>query len=105
MSCVRVSPSARVLPVGRFRSAANHRRSYTWAILALLGRITQRGRGPSAAPASGVDVSLIVPTYNERDNIADLVERLKACLAGRSWEVIFVDDDSPDGTAEVVREI
>lgn len=47
----------------------------------------------------------IVPTINERDNIADLVQRLKTCLAGRSWEVIFVDDDSADGTAEVVRRI
>ncbi len=70
-----------------------------------IGQDHSAGQRSVAAPASGVDVSLIVPTYNERDNIADLVERLKACLAGRFWEVIFVDDDSPDGTAEVVREI
>ena len=70
-----------------------------------VGQDRSAGQRPVAAPASGVDDSLIVPTINERDNIADLVQRLKTCLAGRSWEVIFVDDDSADGTAEVVRRI
>ena len=46
----------------------------------------------------------MVPTFNERDNVAALIERLASCLESRSWEVIFVDDDSPDGTADVVRE-
>ncbi len=44
-----------------------------------------------------------MPTFNERENVAVLVRRLDAALAGISWEVIFVDDDSPDGTAELVR--
>lgn len=52
-----------------------------------------------------VELSIIVPTFNERDNVAEVVERLDACLTGVPWEVIFVDDDSPDGTAERVREI
>jgi len=46
----------------------------------------------------------VVPTFNERDNVAVLIDRLAACMGNRSWEVIFVDDDSPDGTAQVVRE-
>jgi dolichol-phosphate mannosyltransferase len=51
----------------------------------------------------GIELSIIVPTFNERDNVCELVERLEACLAPIHWEVIFVDDDSPDGTAEQVR--
>jgi dolichol-phosphate mannosyltransferase len=58
---------------------------------------------PDVARA-GPELSVIVPTFNERDNIAELIGRLIDCLAGRSWEVVFVDDDSPDGTADVVRE-
>jgi dolichol-phosphate mannosyltransferase len=49
------------------------------------------------------DLTVVVPTFNERENVAPLLERLSAVLAGIAWEVIFVDDDSPDGTAEVVR--
>src|SRR5580700_11203191 len=52
---------------------------------------------------SGPELSVIVPTFNERDNIAELIGRLVLCLGERSWEVVFVDDDSPDGTADVVR--
>jgi dolichol-phosphate mannosyltransferase len=51
----------------------------------------------------GPELSIVVPTFNERDNIAELIGRLVMCLGDRSWEIIFVDDDSPDGTAEVVR--
>ncbi|HEX2225766.1 MAG TPA: glycosyltransferase family 2 protein [Candidatus Binatia bacterium] len=54
---------------------------------------------------TGAELSIIVPTYNERDNAPELVRRLDKCLAGYSWEVIFVDDDSPDGTATVVRQV
>jgi dolichol-phosphate mannosyltransferase len=52
----------------------------------------------------GPELSVIVPTFNERENIAELMARLTVCLEGRSWEVVFVDDDSPDGTANLVRE-
>jgi dolichol-phosphate mannosyltransferase len=51
------------------------------------------------------ELSIIVPTFNERDNVLELVRRLEACLNGHRWEVIFVDDDSPDGTAARIREI
>jgi dolichol-phosphate mannosyltransferase len=47
---------------------------------------------------------VVIPTLNERDNIGPLVELLDAVLETLSWEVIFVDDDSPDGTAERIRE-
>src|SRR5438477_1028474 len=53
-------------------------------------------------PASP-ELAVIIPVLNEADNVAPLVERLTRALAGISWEAIFVDDDSPDGTADVVR--
>jgi dolichol-phosphate mannosyltransferase len=57
---------------------------------------------PSPGP---VELSVIVPTFNERGNVAPLVARLEATLAGVVWEAIFVDDDSPDGTAQQVKTI
>jgi dolichol-phosphate mannosyltransferase len=52
-----------------------------------------------------LQLSVVVPTFNERGNVATLVQRLDAALVGISWEVIFVDDNSPDGTADAVREL
>jgi len=52
-----------------------------------------------------VEVSVVVPTLNERGNIVALVERLESAFSGIEWEVIFVDDDSVDGTADLVRKI
>jgi dolichol-phosphate mannosyltransferase len=45
--------------------------------------------------------SVVVPTYNEAGSLPRLVERLAAALAGREWELIVVDDGSPDGTADL----
>jgi dolichol-phosphate mannosyltransferase len=55
--------------------------------------------------AMPVEVSVILPTYNERDNICDLIDAIRHELSpqGYAYEVIVVDDNSPDGTAEVVR--
>jgi dolichol-phosphate mannosyltransferase len=57
------------------------------------------------ARAKGPELSVVVPTFNERDNVEPLLVRLEAALCGIDWEVIYVDDDSPDGTAETVRSI
>ena len=51
----------------------------------------------------GPELCVVVPTFNERDNIDILIERLDRVLQGIDWEVVFVDDDSPDGTAQHVR--
>ena len=59
---------------------------------------------PEDVVRCGPELSIIVPTFNERENISELIGRLVLCLEDRSWEVVFVDDDSPDGTADVVRE-
>lgn len=50
-----------------------------------------------------IALTIIIPTLNERDNIEPLVALLTEALLGIAWEVIFVDDDSPDGTASHVR--
>lgn len=50
-------------------------------------------------------LTIIVPTYNEYKNIKLLVSMLDKALQDIVWEVIFVDDDSPDGTAKLVREL
>src|ERR1700681_4745140 len=48
-------------------------------------------------------LSVIVPTFNERDNVTTLFRRLETALAAVAFEVVFVDDNSPDGTWDVVR--
>jgi dolichol-phosphate mannosyltransferase len=56
-------------------------------------------------PPPTVKTSIILPTYNEKDNIVELVGAIQRCLepAGFDYEVVIVDDNSPDGTAAVVR--
>ena len=61
------------------------------------------GPGQPSQAGSPLRLSVIVPTFNERDNVVTLVQRLDVALAGIAWEVIFVDDNSPDGTSDVVR--
>ncbi|MEX8517385.1 MAG: glycosyltransferase family 2 protein [Leptothrix sp. (in: b-proteobacteria)] len=51
------------------------------------------------ASAGPLELAVVIPTFNETDNVEELVRRLHQVLAGVAWEVIFVDDDSPDGTA------
>jgi dolichol-phosphate mannosyltransferase len=49
------------------------------------------------------ELTIVIPCYNEQRNVAPMIARLNAALAGIAWEAIFVDDDSPDGTAATVR--
>ncbi|WP_047307217.1 glycosyltransferase [Rhodopseudomonas palustris] len=57
---------------------------------------------PAAVP---LQLSVVVPTFNERDNVEVLFRKLEAALVGVAWEVIYVDDNSPDGTWQVVRDM
>jgi dolichol-phosphate mannosyltransferase len=50
-------------------------------------------------------LTIVIPTFNERGNIEPLIDRLRRTLADVDWEAIFVDDDSRDGTVERLREI
>src|SRR5258708_38164195 len=60
---------------------------------------------PSERLRPAPELSIVVPTFNERENIPRLVDTLKAALPDVAWELIVVDDNSPDGTAEVARKI
>jgi len=62
-------------------------------------------KGLSVPVVSGAELTVVIPTFNERDNLNPLLDRLAVALEGLSWEAIFVDDDSSDGTADSVREI
>jgi dolichol-phosphate mannosyltransferase len=50
------------------------------------------------------ELAVIVPTYCEAENLAEIIRRVEASLPGIAWELVFVDDDSPDGTADLVRD-
>jgi dolichol-phosphate mannosyltransferase len=55
--------------------------------------------------APGPELTIIIPTLNERDNIVPLCERLSTTLAQVNWEAIFVDDDSTDGTRDEIARL
>jgi dolichol-phosphate mannosyltransferase len=78
----------------------------------LSDRSTVAAAGPAAELAGLVpeserapELTIVVPTLNERDNVVPLLKLLDAALSGIAWEVIFVDDDSRDGTADHIRAI
>ncbi|MDE2357190.1 MAG: glycosyltransferase family 2 protein [Alphaproteobacteria bacterium] len=58
-----------------------------------------------AAADRPLELSVVIPTFNERENIAPLLARLEAALIGVVWQAIYVDDNSADGTAAVVKAI
>jgi dolichol-phosphate mannosyltransferase len=57
------------------------------------------------AAAKPLELAVVLPTFNERNNLETLIERLDEALKGVAWEAIVVDDNSPDGTAETARSI
>jgi dolichol-phosphate mannosyltransferase len=68
--------------------------------------MTLQAEPPAASRPSGTPVlSIVVPCFNERPNVAPMIAKLDAALAGIAWEVIYVDDNSPDGTTQEVRRI
>lgn len=69
--------------------------------------VVQFDSHPRKSPDSWVapQLAVIVPSYNERENVALLYEKVTAALGATPFEFIVVDDNSPDGTSEVVREM
>lgn len=59
----------------------------------------------TAAPTLPPELSIIVPAYNEVKNVALLVDAIGVVLGDQRWEVVYVDDNSPDGTADEVRRL
>ena len=58
-----------------------------------------------AAAEKPLELAIVLPTLNEKANIAPMVARLEEALGPSGWEAVFVDDNSQDGTADVAREI
>src|SRR5580700_7612475 len=63
----------------------------------------QMGAGSPTQVVGLPQLSVVIPTFNERDNVTTLFRRLEKTLAGIPFEAVFVDDNSPDGTWQVVR--
>jgi dolichol-phosphate mannosyltransferase len=66
---------------------------------------SQEGQAGTLSDHRTPVLSVVVPCFNERPNVAPMISKLDAALAGIAWEVIYVDDNSPDGTAQEVRRI
>jgi dolichol-phosphate mannosyltransferase len=64
---------------------------------------SQMGGGNPTQAVGLPQLSVVIPTFNERDNVTTLFRRLETTLAGIPFEAIFVDDNSPDGTWQVLR--
>src|ERR1700737_297899 len=95
---------------------AHFRRTSTWArelrlgmaggggyALALMNEAIRPGPENPQQALSLLQLSVVVPPFNERDNVTKLFHKLETTLTGVAWEVIFIDDNSPDETWEVVR--
>jgi dolichol-phosphate mannosyltransferase len=63
------------------------------------------GSMPPQLERSAPELSIVVPTFNERENIPRLIDTLRAALPDIAWELIIVDDDSPDGTSETAKRL
>lgn len=74
-------------------------------LLSLPARHARPVPDASAPAALPVELCVVVPTFNERANVAVVAERLARCLDGIAYEIVFVDDDSPDRTAEEIRRL
>jgi dolichol-phosphate mannosyltransferase len=64
---------------------------------------SQTGSGNPAQAIGLPQLSVVIPTFNERDNVVTLFRRLEKTLAGIPFEAVFVDDNSPDGTWDILR--
>ncbi|WP_309396188.1 glycosyltransferase [Cerasicoccus maritimus] len=51
------------------------------------------------------DVTIVIPTFNEADNVRAMYDKISVALADWNWEIIYVDDDSPDNTADLVAKL
>ena len=64
--------------------------------------IVEEARAIAARP---LELAVIIPTFNEAANVRPLLDKLAIALANYHWEAVFVDDNSPDGTSDLVRDI
>jgi len=85
-------------------SAAYHYECESWHNRPIAHTVSSLIDIPVLARGAPV-LTVVVPCYSERPNVARLIARLDAALCGIPWEVVYVDDNSPDGTAAEVRRI
>jgi dolichol-phosphate mannosyltransferase len=90
-------------PVERTEQPLPHRRS-SGVSNAVADEGDSERLDAARAPEIPVELAVVIPTYNERGNVPPMLSALAKALTDIEWEVIFVDDHSADGTAEVVRE-
>ena len=64
----------------------------------MLDHVNAAGRDAVTAGSASRDLAVVIPTLNEVGNVRSLLAKLEIALAGISWEAIFVDDNSTDGT-------
>jgi dolichol-phosphate mannosyltransferase len=67
--------------------------------------IDAQGNSQGRHETLATELTIVIPTFNERENIRPLIAAVDAALPSDNWEMIVVDDDSSDGTSSVVREI
>ncbi|MCJ2179548.1 glycosyltransferase [Novosphingobium album (ex Hu et al. 2023)] len=67
--------------------------------------LAQAADAAAAVASRPLELAVVLPTYNERKNVATMIARLEKALADIAWEVIFVDDNSPDGTSDEARRL
>jgi dolichol-phosphate mannosyltransferase len=74
------------------------------AVLAEAFQLTEKELQKKALPLAA-ELTLVIPTFNEKGNLRELIRRVEASLAGKAWEMIVVDDNSPDGTSALAKQI
>src|SRR5262249_15031072 len=67
--------------------------------------VPQPSASRAATAPAPLELGVVIPTFKEAPNVRPLLARLEAALTGVAWQAIFVDDDSPDGTAAEVKAI
>src|SRR5690606_32242960 len=60
---------------------------------------------PFQAGQDALELSVIVPTFNEQDNVRAITEALESVLGDVRFEIVFVDDDSTDATRDVLAQL
>src|SRR4051812_22630792 len=93
--CLILADFATKYRLGEGRLAANEAAD----ICCAMNEALRSAPGTFVRATGPLQLSVIVPTFNERDNVTTLFRRLETTLAGIAWEAIFVDDNSPDGTS------
>lgn len=91
--------------MGERQRAAEWHRLLKWEEMQKELEQSEAANDARVSDAASVELSIVVPTYNERDNVHLMAEQLEAVLGPTGWELIFVDDASPDGTGDAVRQL